>query len=134
MFDRELFFHNYWKMGDSHIQKYFIPGHVKAKSTNRKTQDGKRKKTLEYFLTISDNRVKVCKAVFLKTLGIREKTVYYTTRNILVQARQALTGVVVILQASRHQMNFGKQLDHISLCSLPLSHTMRGVRRRRISG
>ena len=30
--DRELIFHNYWKMGGgSHIQKYFIPGHVTAK-------------------------------------------------------------------------------------------------------
>ena len=48
-------------------------------NTKRKTiTNSRRKQTFQYFFTVQDARIKVCKAVFLSTLGIGEKTVAYT--------------------------------------------------------
>ena len=56
-----------------------ITSHVVRKEAKRKTKiDSKRKQTFQYFFTVNEEKIKVCKAVFLKTLGIGEKTVAYT--------------------------------------------------------
>ena len=76
--DRDKIFHNYLKMGDRQRQRDCIANYVHIKANSRKTPGSRRNMTLHYFFTVRDRRVKVCKAVFLKTLGIREKTVTYT--------------------------------------------------------
>ena len=48
------------------------------KEAKRKIKiDSKRKQTFQYFFTVNEEKIKVCKAVFLKTLRIGEKTVAY---------------------------------------------------------
>ena len=72
-------FHNYWKMGNWQRQRDYIAHHVAIKNTKRKTiTNSRRKQTFQYFFTVQDARIKVCKAVFLITPGIGEKTVAYT--------------------------------------------------------
>ena len=79
--DREEIFHNYWQLGDRQRQRDFIASHVTAMKKHRTKPDSKRKSTLHYYFTANGKRVKVCKAVFLTTLGIGEKTVYLTLDN-----------------------------------------------------
>ena len=76
--DRDKICQNYWKMGDMQRQRDYIANHVVIKANSRKTPGSRRNMTLHYFFTVLDKRVKVCKAVFLKTLCIGEKTVTYT--------------------------------------------------------
>jgi hypothetical protein len=84
---REKLFHAYWGMADQQRQRDFICSHVekKIKKRNRSEADSKRKNTLYYFLNDTDNgtRIKVCKATFLSTLGIGERLVMYSMKNIL---------------------------------------------------
>ena len=76
--DRDTICQNYWKMGDMQRQRYYIVNHVVIKENSRKTPGSRRNMSLHYFFTVRDKRVKVCKAVSLKTLCIGEKTVTYT--------------------------------------------------------
>ena len=76
--DRDKICQNYWKMGDMQKQRDYIANHVVIKVYSRKTPGSRRNMTIHYFFTVRDKRVKVCKAVFLKTLCIGEKTVTYT--------------------------------------------------------
>ncbi|XP_033103438.1 uncharacterized protein LOC117106195 [Anneissia japonica] len=76
--DRDTIFRNYWIMGDRQRQRDYIANHVCVKKNSRKTPGSRRNMTLHYYFTVRDKRVKVCKAVFLKTLCIGEKTVTYT--------------------------------------------------------
>ena len=77
--DRDIVFQNYWSMGDRRRQREYISNHVNAKAKLRKTVcSNKRKVTYHYFFTVRGKRIKVCKAVFLKTLGIGERTIAYT--------------------------------------------------------
>ena len=75
----ELLFHDYWKLAEWQRQRDYTANHVMRKQTKRKTKkDSRRKQTFSYFYTANDQKIKVCKAIFLKTLGIGEKTVSYT--------------------------------------------------------
>jgi hypothetical protein len=77
--ERDKIFHNYWRMGDKQRQRDFIANHISVKHVNKCRNEGSRRKnTMHYFFTVNNNKIKVCKAVFLKTLGIGEKTVTYT--------------------------------------------------------
>jgi len=54
----------------------YIVTHVKVVVKKRATiEDSKWKNTCHYFFTVDGKRIKVCKAAFLATLGIGEKTV-----------------------------------------------------------
>ena len=91
--DRDLIFQNYWKLGDRQRQRDYIASHVHVKQKQRQTNpDSKRKRTLHYYFTTRNQRVKVCKAVFLKTLGIGEKTVQYTVSQMLSTGQSAEDG------------------------------------------
>ena len=61
-------FHDYWKLGEWQRQKDYIANHVMRKQTKQKTKkDSRRKQTFSNFFTVNDQKIKVCKAVFLKT-------------------------------------------------------------------
>ena len=76
---RDELFHDYWKLGEWQRQRDYIANHVMRKQTKRNTnKDSRRKQTFSYFFTINDQKIKVCKTVFLKTLGIGEKIVSHT--------------------------------------------------------
>ena len=65
---RDELFHDYWKLGEWQRQKDYIANHVMRKQTKRKTKkDSRRKQTFSNFFTVNDQKIKVCKAVFLKT-------------------------------------------------------------------
>ena len=65
-------------MGDKNRQADYLCSHIIVLNKKRDTRaNSRRKQTLNYFFTCGERRVKVCKATFLKTLGIGEKTVSY---------------------------------------------------------
>ena len=71
--DRDTICQNYWKMGDMQRQQDYLANHVVIKAISRKTPGSRRNMTLHHFFTVQHKRVKVCKAVFLKTLCIGKK-------------------------------------------------------------
>lgn len=75
--DREKVFQHYYSLKDLTRQREFLVRHLKIKNTNRKTtgnRASRRKYTIQYFLTVNNNTVPVCKQFFLGTLSISERT------------------------------------------------------------
>jgi len=73
-------FHEYWKCGYKG-QRQFVRSNVKIRDKKRNTTCGnsRRQKTYEYVSPTKNNvSQQVCKAFFLGSLGIGEKTVTYT--------------------------------------------------------
>lgn len=73
-------FSDYWELGrlhgNMHTQKQFILQHVVKRSTKRKTgETNRRTSTFDYFLTVTGEKKRVCKAFFLGALGLGEKFV-----------------------------------------------------------
>ena len=76
----QKFFSDYWELGrlhgNIHTQKQFILQHVVKRSTKRKTgETNRRTSTFDYFLTVTGEKKRVCKAFFLGALGLGEKFV-----------------------------------------------------------
>ena len=73
-------FSDYWELGrlhgNMHTQKQFILQHVVKRSTKRKTgETNRRTSTFDYFLTVTGEKKRVCKAFFFGALGLGEKFV-----------------------------------------------------------
>lgn len=73
-------FSDYWELGrlhgNMHTQKQFILQHVVKRSTKRKMgETNRRTSTFDYFLTVTGEKKRVCKAFFLGALGLGEKFV-----------------------------------------------------------
>ena len=91
---REEIFHSFWKLADIDKQRQFILQYTekKQKKKTKLGQTNRRKSSISWFLpnpnyqSHCDNiKVKVCKTLFLNTLGISDKmvtTVYKKINNI----------------------------------------------------
>ena len=78
--DQITIFSEYWGMKSFARQRDFIAHHVEMKRVMRRTtnETSRRNFSKSYSFTLRDQRILVCKAFFLGTLDIREKTVHYT--------------------------------------------------------
>ena len=91
---RSEMFQYYWNIGDHEKQWLYILNNIEVEQPKVvKVQEKRdRARTLIYYLPISINdklpKLKVCKVMFLNTLGIKEKTVYsainYHTNNMQI--------------------------------------------------
>ena len=91
-------------MQDHTRQRDFICAHVEQiKKHRNKTVSSRRENTYHYFFTVNGSRIKVCKAVFLATLNIGEKTVVYTLKKAKPKLdKQNVTCGVDTLQAAKN--------------------------------
>ena len=64
-------FNYYWKeLGNYNKQQDYLAAHIETTSTKCKTTENSRRKyTAKYFLTVSGERVRVCRDLFMRTLG-----------------------------------------------------------------
>ena len=65
---------SYWNLGDLRLQRSFLANHVKILDKKRSKVLGKtsrRSLTLQYFLTVGNEKIPVCKKMFLGTLGMK---------------------------------------------------------------
>lgn len=77
--DRKKIFHSFWTNLTSWGQKkVYVANLVIKRETQRRTseaENSRRSSSLFYHLNIGENRIPVCKNMFLKTLGLKEWTV-----------------------------------------------------------
>lgn len=72
--ERTEIFTTYWQLQDYKRQRDFICQHVKSSKPRRSS--GHKSITYEYFFSVRNEKVRVCRTFFLKTLGIGKKTVH----------------------------------------------------------
>ena len=79
---RQNILNSYYEIGDLHKQRQWIQGHVKDTTpTHRHSAKHPRKKTsISYFLTKGEAMLRVCKVMFLNTVGISERQVSTTIK------------------------------------------------------
>ena len=70
-------FQSFWAMSDHSRQRDYICSHVQRKKPSK----GRTKTTFVYYLTVEQERIRVCKQVFLATLNIGERTVRYAVEH-----------------------------------------------------
>lgn len=83
--NRELIFQDFYKLDSLHIQREFIARHIKQqpkKCSTTEKFDSRRKFTNFFFLPLDGSKIKVCRYLFINTLGISEKTVRTTLEKI----------------------------------------------------
>ena len=74
---RESIFKLFWRNMDWKQKKVYVVNLVDKCAVKRRTTERARKKvSYKYFLKLNDERVQVCKEMFLSTLGLNEKMVY----------------------------------------------------------
>ena len=76
--ERLKIFNSFWKDMNWDQRKIFVINHVtksNAKRTYTKTEDSRRKNTLQHFLTVGNEKLQVCKKMFLQTLCLGEFSV-----------------------------------------------------------
>lgn len=81
---RKQLFNLYWSF-DKGEKKQFLKNHTTVKTTSRKrtfSLQSRRHSSIEYFLLADNQRIRICKTMFLNTLGIGEKTI----RNLVCNA------------------------------------------------
>ena len=105
-------FSDYWELGrlhgNMHTQKQFILQHVVKSSTKRKTgETNRRTSTFDYFLTVTGEKKRVCKAFFLGALGLGEKFV----RNCVMNTSGTDTASSD-KRAETSPQNFKKRVTH----------------------
>ncbi|CAG4996526.1 unnamed protein product [Parnassius apollo] len=73
---RENIFMDFYSLADLTLQREYIVRFVEKKPVGRKTTatESRRKFTNCFYLPLNDEKQKVCKKMFLNTLGISEKT------------------------------------------------------------
>lgn len=76
--DRQTIFTNFWENMTWEQRKVYINSLVTAVDVTDKTvgENSRRNRSFRYCLRKDDERIPVCKNMFLSTLGIGEKTVY----------------------------------------------------------
>ena len=72
---RQQIFSNFWAMADFSRQRDFICSHVLKHSVSKGVR---RSTSYSYFFTVGEERIKVCKQVFMSTLNIGERMIRYT--------------------------------------------------------
>lgn len=72
---RESIFRFFWRNMDWKQKKVYVMNQVDKCSVKR-AKDHRKKVTYRYFLKLNDQRVPVCREMFLSTLGISEKMMY----------------------------------------------------------
>lgn len=74
--ERNAIFTSYWEIGNLSFQREYITRRVRIKNKERtytaKTEDSRRKNTLEYSLPLKSKLETLCKVFFLSTLAISE--------------------------------------------------------------
>jgi len=75
--DRRNIFDQFWGTMDWNQRKVYVNGIVESgdKATTN-NENSRRQKSFRYFLWKNEQRVSVCKGMFLSTLGIGEQTVF----------------------------------------------------------
>ena len=83
--EREVLFHDFWKLGDLCKQREYLARHITQKTKKSKNKArGKRatKSSFQYTFVVSDKPIHVCKTFFLHTVDISDQIVQ-TTMNKL---------------------------------------------------
>lgn len=84
--ERKIIFENFWKLGNHTRQWDFLARHVKQSDKKQITvscgSQSRRKFSRAYYLQVGDNLKKVCKVMFLHTLGISETWVSTALKKI----------------------------------------------------
>lgn len=81
---RELICSKFWALSSYTSQNNFIINNVEAIEKKRiytKNTASRRSRTLNYFLPINDDKIRVCKTFFLSTLDLKEKKVLVALTN-----------------------------------------------------
>lgn len=75
--ERENILMDYYSTGNLSMQREFIARFTEKKPVARRTTatESRRQYTFHFYLPLKDNKHKVCKRMFLNTLGISEKSV-----------------------------------------------------------
>lgn len=74
--ERLLIFKRYYELKTYERKRDFINGHTEKKLKKWHTkQNSRRKSTIIFYLPINQEKVKVCKTMFINTLGIRKGVV-----------------------------------------------------------
>ena len=91
--ERKCIFQTYWAVGDYNKQRQFICSNVENKAPQKISTSRKIKKTVSnsYFLSASEQKVRVCRNLFLKTLDIGKKTVECAVKQKTLECLLGLT-------------------------------------------
>ena len=73
---KEAIHQAFWSEMNWDEKRAFAVSHVDISDARKQTDDGRRSKTYTYFLKAGNERVNVCKKMFLSTLGIGEAMLY----------------------------------------------------------
>ena len=78
--DRLKICKTYWNSVVYACQRDYIAQNVRVTNKGRSTtrEESRRKKTYQYSLTVNNETFQVYRTFFLKTLNIKQRTVYYT--------------------------------------------------------
>lgn len=72
---RQLIFQNFWKLGNHNKHMDFLAKHVKKEQKKVNTvgeKNSRRQFTMNYYFTVRESFIKVCKTFFLNTLNITD--------------------------------------------------------------
>lgn len=73
---RKQIFNEYWSLGDHNLQWDFIARYVKIMDKKvATTSNSRRTSSRKYYLPINNDKINVCKVMFLKTLAVSEKVI-----------------------------------------------------------
>lgn len=133
---RQLIFDGFWKLGDHTRQWDFLVRCVKQlekKQTTVKNANSRRALSREYNFTMDNNSIKICKTMFLNTLGISETFVTTALSKI------GTGGIVDMDRRGKHNVRPNKKSEaamqnirtHINLFPAVPSHYTRKNSKRK---
>jgi len=81
--DRAIIHNNYWKLADINKQREFIIRHMSTINPKYRSKlPTNRSLNYSYNFTVNDEKIKVCKTMFMNTLGISSRVIFTTTQKI----------------------------------------------------
>lgn len=80
--DRTIIHNNYWKLADINKQREFIIRHMCTINPKHRSQTSNRSLNYSYCFIVNNEKVKVCKSMFMNTLGISSRVILTTTKKM----------------------------------------------------
>jgi hypothetical protein len=77
---QQSMFDSYWGLGNYERQRQFLLEQIQTTEPQRHGQNIRKQSTNRYYITLKNEKTRVCQRFFLATLGIGKKTIEYAVR------------------------------------------------------
>lgn len=102
--ERKVIHEKYWQIGDINRQREFIMRHIfSIHPKYRDRLDSKRSLNYGYTFEVNNVSIRVCKTMFMSTLGISSRVIFTTTKKMN-------DGILEIDKRGKH-LNTGRKVD-----------------------